>query len=135
MCVSWAKQKRTATGGVCILLDTTFLVRFIAINTSAELIPKKALEDHIDLVHNITIEKKTRSFDTFKDFKLWKESIEKQTSFLYVKNTGSKSEKTGGKITYFYCHHNGFYNARVDKKRNMKIAGRATRLMETAVQR
>ncbi|GFY62509.1 c2H2-type domain-containing protein [Trichonephila inaurata madagascariensis] len=90
---------------------------------SAELISKKALEDHIDLVHNITIEKDTQTFDSFKDFKLWKESIEKQTSSLYVKNTGSKSGKTGGKITYFYCHRNGFYNARGDKKRNMKIAG------------
>ncbi|GFS40210.1 uncharacterized protein TNIN_404901 [Trichonephila inaurata madagascariensis] len=90
---------------------------------SAELISKKVLEDHIDLVHNITIEKDTRTFDSFKDFKLWKESIEKQTSSLYVKNTGSKSGKTGGKITYFYCHRNGFYNARDDKKRNMKIAG------------
>ncbi|GFW05710.1 c2H2-type domain-containing protein [Trichonephila clavipes] len=90
---------------------------------SAELISKKALEDHIDSAHNITIEKDTRTFDTFKDFKLWKESIEKQTSSLYLKNTGSKSRKTGGKITYFYCHCNGFYNARGDKKRNMKIAG------------
>ncbi|GFY17199.1 uncharacterized protein TNCV_1089751 [Trichonephila clavipes] len=90
---------------------------------SAEVISKKALEDHIDLVHNITIEKDTCTFDTFKDFKLWKESIEKQTSSLYVKNTGSKSGKTGGKITYFYCHHNGFYNARGDMKRNMKITG------------
>ncbi|GFS36673.1 uncharacterized protein TNIN_456671 [Trichonephila inaurata madagascariensis] len=90
---------------------------------SAELISKKAFEDHIDLVHNITIEKDTRTFDSFKDFKLRKESIEKQTSSLYVKNTGSKSGKTGGKITYFYCRRNGFYNARGDKKRNMKIAG------------
>ncbi|GFY40048.1 uncharacterized protein TNIN_425921 [Trichonephila inaurata madagascariensis] len=90
---------------------------------SAELISKKALEDHIDLVHNITIEKDTQTFDSFKDFKLWKETIEKQTSSLYVKNTGCKSGKTGGKITYFYCHRNGFYNARGDKKRNMKIAG------------
>ncbi|GFT77231.1 uncharacterized protein TNCV_4239451 [Trichonephila clavipes] len=90
---------------------------------SHELISKKALEDHIDLVHNITTEKDTRTFDTFQDFKLWKESIEKQTSSLYVKNTGSKSGKTGGKITYFYCHRNGFYNARGDMKRNMKIAG------------
>ncbi|GFX45677.1 c2H2-type domain-containing protein [Trichonephila clavipes] len=102
-------------------VSTIKQVRYII--CSAELISKKALEDHIDLVHNITIEKDTCTFDTFKDFKLWKESIEKQTSSLYVKNTGSKSEKTGGKITYFYCHRNGFYNARDDMKRNMKIAG------------
>ncbi|GFT90771.1 uncharacterized protein TNCV_2777531 [Trichonephila clavipes] len=89
----------------------------------SELISKKALEDHIDLVHNITIEKDTRTFDTFQDFKLWKESIEKQTSSLYVKNTASKSGKSGGKMTYFYCHRSGFYNARGDMKRNMKIAG------------
>ncbi|GFU83024.1 c2H2-type domain-containing protein [Trichonephila clavipes] len=89
---------------------------------SAKLIFKKALEDHIDLVHNTTIEKDTRIFDTYKDFKLWKESIEKQTSvFLLCEDTGSKSGKTGGKITYFYCHGNGFYNARGDMKRNMKI--------------
>ncbi|GFT62434.1 uncharacterized protein TNCV_2899701 [Trichonephila clavipes] len=70
-----------------------------------------------------THEKDTCTFDAFKDFKLWKESIEKQASSLYVKNTGSKSGKTGGKIIYFYCHRNGFYNARDDMKRNMKIAG------------
>ncbi|GFU74847.1 MULE domain-containing protein [Trichonephila clavipes] len=35
-------------------------------------------------------EKDNRTFDTFQDFKLWKESIEKQTSALYVKNTGTK---------------------------------------------
>ncbi|GFV91576.1 uncharacterized protein TNCV_770421 [Trichonephila clavipes] len=102
-------------------VSTIKQVRCIICNV--ELISKKALEDHIDLVHNITIEKDTRTFDTFQDFKLWKESIEKQTSSLYVKNTGSKSGKTGGKITYFYCHRNGFYNARGDMKRNMKIAG------------
>ncbi|GFW58857.1 c2H2-type domain-containing protein [Trichonephila clavipes] len=102
-------------------VSTIKQVRCILCNV--ELISKKALEDHIDLVHNITIEKDTRTFDTFQDFKLWKESIEKQTSSLYVKNTGSKSGKTGGKITYFYCHRNGFYNARGDMKRNMKIAG------------
>ncbi|GFT48004.1 c2H2-type domain-containing protein [Trichonephila clavipes] len=102
-------------------ISTIKQVRCILCNV--ELISKKALEDHIDLVHNITIEKDTRTFDTFQDFKLWKESIEKQTSSLYVKSTGSKSGKTGGKITYFYCHCNGFYNARSDMKRNMKIAG------------
>ncbi|GFS70272.1 c2H2-type domain-containing protein [Trichonephila clavipes] len=102
-------------------VSTIKQVRCILCNV--ELISKEAWEDHIDLVHNITIEKDTRTFDTFQDFKLWKESIEKQTSSLYVKNTGSKSGKTGGKITYFYCHRNGFYNARGDMKRNMKIAG------------
>ncbi|GFV75937.1 uncharacterized protein TNCV_1455341 [Trichonephila clavipes] len=102
-------------------ISTIKQVRCILCNV--ELISKKALEDHIDLVHNITIEKDTRTFDTFQDFKLWKESIEKQTSSLYVKNIASKLGKTGGKMTYFYCHRNGFYNARGDMKRNMKIAG------------
>ncbi|PRD26479.1 UNVERIFIED_CONTAM: hypothetical protein NCL1_38010 [Trichonephila clavipes] len=68
-------------------VSTIKQVRCILCNV--ELISKKALEDHIDLVQNITIEKDTRTFDTFQDFKLWKESIEKQTSSLYVKNTGS----------------------------------------------
>ncbi|GFX32444.1 uncharacterized protein TNCV_2173621 [Trichonephila clavipes] len=102
-------------------VSTIKQVRCILCNV--ELISKKALEDHIDLVHNITIEKNTRTFDTFQDFKLWKESIEKQTSSLYVKNTASKSGKSGGKMTYFYCHRNDFYNERGDMKRNMKIAG------------
>ncbi|GFR29827.1 hypothetical protein TNCT_555371 [Trichonephila clavata] len=61
--------------------------------------------------------------DTFEDFKLWKESTEKRTTSLHVKNTGRKYDKTGGKITYFYCHRNGYNNARGDKKRNMKMAG------------
>ncbi|GFT29356.1 uncharacterized protein TNCV_757151 [Trichonephila clavipes] len=81
---------------------------------------------HAKLIHNkiSTIkQKRILVHDTFQDFKLWKESIEKQTSSLYVKNTASKSVKTGGKMTYFYCHRNGFYNARGDMKRNMKIAG------------
>ncbi|GFQ90441.1 uncharacterized protein TNCT_268221 [Trichonephila clavata] len=90
---------------------------------SVELISKKALADHVDLVHNITIEKDTHNFNTLEDFKLWKETIEKQTTSLYVKNTGSKSDKTDGKITYFYCHRNGYYNTRGDKKRNMKMSG------------
>ncbi|GFQ69265.1 uncharacterized protein TNCT_198661 [Trichonephila clavata] len=90
---------------------------------SVELISKKALEDHVDLAHNITIEKDTHNFNTLEDFKLWKETIEKQTTSLYVKNTGSKSDKTDGTITYFYCHRNGYYNTTGDKKRNMKMAG------------
>ncbi|GFQ68115.1 uncharacterized protein TNCT_18461 [Trichonephila clavata] len=90
---------------------------------SVELISKKALVDPIDLVHNITIEKDTHNFNTLEDFKLWKETIKKQTTSLYVMNTRSKSDKTGGKIVYFYCHCNGYYNTRGDKKRNMKIAG------------
>ncbi|GFY65921.1 zinc finger protein 432-like isoform X1 [Trichonephila inaurata madagascariensis] len=89
----------------------------------ADLISKKALKDPIDLKHNIAIEKETRTFDTFEDFELWKESVEKQTSSLYVKNTGSKSETMGGKIIHFYSHRNGYYNVRGDKKRNMKVAG------------
>ncbi|GFR19281.1 uncharacterized protein TNCT_657421 [Trichonephila clavata] len=42
---------------------------------------------------------------------------------LIHKNTGSKSDKTGGTIAYFYCHRNGYYNTAGDKKRNMKMAG------------
>ncbi|GFQ90679.1 uncharacterized protein TNCT_478391 [Trichonephila clavata] len=90
---------------------------------SVELISKKALEGRVDLAHNITIEKDTHNFNTLEDFKLWKETIEKQTTSLYVKNTGSKSDKTDGTITYFYCHRNGYYNTTGDKKRNMKMAG------------
>ncbi|GFR28424.1 c2H2-type domain-containing protein [Trichonephila clavata] len=91
--------------------------------SSVELIFKKALEDHFDLLQNITIEKDTHNFNTLEDFKLWKETIEKQATSLYVKNTGRKSDKTSGKITNFYCHRNGLYNARGDKKRNMKMVG------------
>ncbi|GFQ98866.1 uncharacterized protein TNCT_735211, partial [Trichonephila clavata] len=125
----------------CVECDKTFstvsnlyrhakLIHKVSINKqvrcnicSVELISKKALEDHVDLVHNITIEKDTHNFNTLEDFKLWKETIEKQTTSLYVKNTGSKSDKTGGTIAYFYCHRNGYYNTTGDKKRNMKMAG------------
>ncbi|GFR31302.1 uncharacterized protein TNCT_518101 [Trichonephila clavata] len=125
----------------CVECDKTFstvsnfyrhakLIHKVSINKlvrcnicSVELISKKALEDHVDLAHNITIEKDTHNFNTLEDFKLWKEIIEKQTTSLYVKNTGSKSDKTGGTITYFYCHRNGYYNTMGDKKRNMKMAG------------
>ncbi|GFQ80267.1 uncharacterized protein TNCT_193581 [Trichonephila clavata] len=63
---------------------------------SVELISKKALEDHVDLAHNITIEKDTHNFNTLEDFKLWKETIEKQTTSLYVKNTGKYNISSDG---------------------------------------
>ncbi|GFR19093.1 uncharacterized protein TNCT_12481 [Trichonephila clavata] len=125
----------------CVECDKTFstvsnlyrhakLIHKVSINKqvrcnicSVELISKKALEDRVDLAHNITIEKDTHNFNTLEDFKLWKETIEKQTTSLFVKNTGSKSDKTGGTIAYFYCHRNGYYNTVGDKKRNMKMAG------------
>ncbi|GFS35112.1 hypothetical protein NPIL_363961 [Nephila pilipes] len=53
---------------------------------------------------------------------MWKD-VEKQTIALYVKNTGSKSDKIGGKTTYLYCHRNGFYNVMCDKKRTIKVTG------------
>ncbi|GFX41520.1 c2H2-type domain-containing protein [Trichonephila clavipes] len=83
-------------------------VRCILCNV--ELISKKALEDHIDLVQNITIEKDTRTFDTFQDFKLWKESIEKQTSSLYVKNTGTET------TFYLYWERKHFNNTSLTLK-------------------
>ncbi|GFT23972.1 uncharacterized protein NPIL_247391 [Nephila pilipes] len=57
---------------------------------SEELVSMKALLDHVDSAHNIAIEKETKKFDTYEAFKIWKEDVEKQTTALYVKNTGSK---------------------------------------------
>ncbi|GFS42799.1 uncharacterized protein NPIL_506281 [Nephila pilipes] len=89
---------------------------------SEELVSMKALLDHVESAHNIAIEKETKKFDTYETFKIWKEDVEKQTTALYVKNTGSKFNDMK-KTTYFYCHRNGFYNARGDKKRTIKMAG------------
>ncbi|GFT63772.1 uncharacterized protein NPIL_117321, partial [Nephila pilipes] len=89
---------------------------------SEELVSMKALLDHVESAHNIAIEKETKKFDTYEAFKIWKEDVEKQTTALYVKNTGSKFNNMK-KTTYFYCHRNGFYNARGDKKRTIKMAG------------
>ncbi|GFS52659.1 uncharacterized protein NPIL_356961 [Nephila pilipes] len=89
---------------------------------SEELVSMKALLNHVESAHNIAIEKETKKFDTYEAFKIWKEDVEKQTTALYVKNTGSKFNDMK-KTTYFYCHRNGFYNARGDKKRTIKMAG------------
>ncbi|GFU23843.1 uncharacterized protein NPIL_457311 [Nephila pilipes] len=89
---------------------------------SEELVSMKALLDHVESAHNIAIEKETKKFDTYEAFKIWKEDVEKQTTALYVKNTRSKFNDMK-KTTYFYCHRNGFYNARGDKKRTIKMAG------------
>ncbi|GFT80457.1 hypothetical protein NPIL_506101 [Nephila pilipes] len=51
------------------------------------------------------------------------ERCQKQTNALYVKNTGSKSNKMGRKTTYFYCHRNGFYKAKGHKKRTIEMGG------------
>ncbi|GFS76127.1 hypothetical protein NPIL_367101 [Nephila pilipes] len=48
----------------------------------------KALLDHVESAHNITIEKETKKFDTYEAFKIWKEDVEKHTNALHVKNTG-----------------------------------------------
>ncbi|GFT88084.1 c2H2-type domain-containing protein [Nephila pilipes] len=55
---------------------------------SAELVSMKALIDHVASAHNIAIEKETKKFDTYEAFKTWKD-FEKQTTALYIKNTGS----------------------------------------------
>ncbi|GFS89796.1 c2H2-type domain-containing protein [Nephila pilipes] len=55
---------------------------------SEELVSVKALLDHVEWAHNIAIEKKTKKFDTYEAFKIWKEDVEKQT-VLYEKNTGN----------------------------------------------
>ncbi|GFT58253.1 uncharacterized protein NPIL_273371 [Nephila pilipes] len=96
--------------------------RFQNLWRSEELVSMKALLDHVESAHNIAIEKETKKFDTYEAFKIWKEDVEKQTTGLYVKNTGSKFNDMK-KTTYFYCHRNGFYNARGDKKRTIKMAG------------
>ncbi|GFS68707.1 uncharacterized protein NPIL_283831 [Nephila pilipes] len=88
---------------------------------SEELVSMKALLDHVESARNIAIEKETKKFDTYEAFKIWKEDVEKQTTALYVRNTGSKFNNMK-KTTYFYCHRNGFYNARGDK-RTIKMAG------------
>ncbi|GFT78005.1 uncharacterized protein NPIL_339421 [Nephila pilipes] len=90
---------------------------------SEEVVSMKALVNHVESAHSIAVEKETKKFDTYEGFKLWKKDIEKQTTALYVKNTGSKSNKMGRKTANFYCHHNGFYDAKGDKKRTIKKAG------------
>ncbi|GFU59115.1 c2H2-type domain-containing protein [Nephila pilipes] len=65
-------------------------------NVCSGLFPMKALQDHVESTHNIAIEKETKKFDTYEDFKIWKEDVEKQTAALYVKSTGNKSNKIGG---------------------------------------
>ncbi|GFT32801.1 uncharacterized protein NPIL_537381 [Nephila pilipes] len=90
---------------------------------SAELVSMKALMDHVASAHNIAIEKETKKFDTYEAFKIWKEDVEKQTTAFDIKNTGSKSNNMKSKTTYFYCHRNGFCNAKGDKKRTIKISG------------
>ncbi|GFU05441.1 uncharacterized protein NPIL_350771 [Nephila pilipes] len=88
---------------------------------SEELVFTKALLYHVESAHYIAIEKETKKFDTYEAFKIWKEDVEKQTTALYVKNTGSKFNNMK-KTKYFYCHRNAFYNARGDKKRTIKMA-------------
>ncbi|GFU58456.1 c2H2-type domain-containing protein [Nephila pilipes] len=89
---------------------------------SEELVSMKASLDHDESARNITVEKETKKFDTYEDFKIWKEDVEKQTTALYIKNTGSKSSNMKRKTMYFYCHRNGFYSAKGHKKRTIKMA-------------
>ncbi|GFT37201.1 c2H2-type domain-containing protein [Nephila pilipes] len=63
---------------------------------SGELVSMKALLDHVESAHNIAIEKETKKFDTYEAFKIWKD-VEKQTTALYIKNTGSKSNNMKSK--------------------------------------
>ncbi|GFT48543.1 uncharacterized protein NPIL_84821 [Nephila pilipes] len=109
-----------SASGTCRILWRRKFCCFMSI--CEELVSMKALLDHVESAHNIAIEKETKKFDTYEAFKIWKEDVEKQTTALYVKNTGSKSCNMK-KTTYFYCHRNGFYNARGDKKRTIKIGG------------
>ncbi|GFT60214.1 uncharacterized protein NPIL_71501 [Nephila pilipes] len=88
---------------------------------SEELVSMKALLDHVESAHYIALEKETKKFDTYEAYKIWKEDVEKQTA-LYIRNTGSKFNNMK-KTMYFYCHCNGIYNARGDKKRTIKMAG------------
>ncbi|GFT14572.1 c2H2-type domain-containing protein [Nephila pilipes] len=62
---------------------------------SEELVSMKALLDHVESAHNIAIEKETKKFDFYEAFKIWKEDVEKQTTALYVKNTGRHGKDSG----------------------------------------
>ncbi|GBN97196.1 hypothetical protein AVEN_227039-1 [Araneus ventricosus] len=83
---------------------------------------KKQLLSHLQMEHGISLPVKELQFPNETDFFSWKEDIERNTSSLYIKTLGLKSSRNGT-TCYFECHRSGYYEARGNNERQLKIQG------------
>lgn len=60
---------------------------------------KDFLFKHYEEIHGLNIEQTTAIFQSFEDFKSWKEDIEKKTQSKFIKDSGT--HKRGNQIFHF----------------------------------
>ena len=81
--------------------------------------PKRHNEEniysHFENVHGIFMKFERHSFDSVNEFNVWKQEIEKKTSFV--------KQKSNGNVSVYQCHRSGFYRKRGVNKRHIKIMG------------
>ncbi|XP_035210340.1 uncharacterized protein LOC118184730 [Stegodyphus dumicola] len=83
---------------------------------------KKNFTLHLQMEHEIPMEKEEREFSTFEDFMLWKESFERETKSKFVKFT-KEHDQLHVKYIYFGCHRSGHYISKAQGMRHLKIQG------------
>lgn len=85
---------------------------------------KKFLFIHMESVHSIMITNEDLEFSSFEEFIQWKKCMERDTSTLFILNSGCK-QNPNKSVTrhYFTCHRSGYYNTRGKGKRHLKAQG------------
>lgn len=63
-----------------------------------------------------------RTFLIHTDFKVWKETLEKETNSWFVQGSGEKKLSDSSKI-YYYCNRSGTFTTKGAGKRQMKMQG------------
>ena len=75
--------------------------------------------------HQMSIEEKEISFNTFEEFYEWKEEFETTTRSLFVLKCAPQVSSNGMKVFYYYCNMAGTYKSEGTGKRQLKTQGTA----------
>src|SRR5277367_756545 len=64
------------------------------------------LRNHLALKHAFVYNVEKKSFSSFQDFTVWKDTQEKEAVVSFVQHCGIKRPQDAT-VTYFYCHRSG----------------------------
>ncbi|XP_011408624.2 PREDICTED: uncharacterized protein LOC100635716 [Amphimedon queenslandica] len=91
-------------------------------NCSEKFITLTSLIHHLEKSHNEKVPINKLSFESMKEFYLWKKQEEQSSDSLYVQDSGCRLQGLNCK-RYYYCHRSGVFKAKGKGLRVLKIQG------------
>ncbi|CAG7660637.1 unnamed protein product [Allacma fusca] len=85
------------------------------------------LRKHLGTIHNFAFDEEVISFSSEKEFKIWRETYERERMVSFIFRGGTKKVSRDQAVTYLICHRSGHYKPTMKdqslRKRKMKPQG------------